>query len=470
MKKFKNGRTLAQSLDYIKQLVKAGVDVVDVDLGCYDNWWLPHPPEGMPPGLYLDLAKKTKDYFAQEKLISNAGVAVPVVAVGKLGYPDLAETALRDGSCDMVMLGRPLLADPEWPNKARTGRVNAIVPCIGCQEGCINEFVEGGHPQCAVNPRTGFEDVYPAETTPAEHAQNIAVIGGGPAGVTCAVTAAKRGHHVTLFEENAELGGRIVPGSKAGIKFDIANYLTSLRHWASASTKAYGLTIQYNTRATPELLEAGGFDKIVVAAGTKDVSFALPGAEAAKPLQAVQVLEQPELLADAHSIVIVGGGTVGCETAYFLAKEYGKSVTVIELLPFIMKGACTANRGYLLKYLYDAGVKLFNCTKLLSFEDGGIKVLRNTSKTVPDPYISWTPILPENILNPLAPKIKDEPKEEFLAADCVILAAGGRPDDAQFLALQNRFPTKEVYNIGDSFAGGRVLEATRAGYGLGINI
>ncbi len=87
------------------------------------------------------------------------------MAVGKLGYPDLAEKAIRDGMCDLVMLGRPLLADPDWCKKAYAGEVDRIRPCIGCQEGCINEFVEGGHPQCAVNPRTGFEDVIP-ETLP----------------------------------------------------------------------------------------------------------------------------------------------------------------------------------------------------------------------------------------------------------------------------------------------------------------
>ena len=103
--------------------------------------------------------------------------------MGKLGYPDLAEAALRTGQCDMVMLGRPLLADPQWPNKAYAGRVDEILPCIGCQEGCLNEFVEGGHPQCAVNPRTAFEHIYPDTLPRAEKPRFIGVIGAGPAGV-----------------------------------------------------------------------------------------------------------------------------------------------------------------------------------------------------------------------------------------------------------------------------------------------
>lgn len=115
----------------------------------------------MPPGCFLEVAKIVKDYFRENKILSNAGVEVPWWGWAMLGYPDLAEAALRAGQCDMVMLGRPLLADPQWPNKAYAGKVEEILPCIGCQEGCLNEFVEGGHPQCAVNPRTAFEHIYP---------------------------------------------------------------------------------------------------------------------------------------------------------------------------------------------------------------------------------------------------------------------------------------------------------------------
>ena len=468
MKKFKAGRTIEQTLEYLKNLVKAGVDLVDVDLGCYDNWWLCHPPEGMPPGCYLDIARITKEYFEKENVRSNAGLPVPVAAVGRLGYPDLAERALRGKACDLVMLGRPLLADPAWPEKARAGRVEDIVPCIGCQEGCINEFVEGGHPQCAVNPRTAFEDIYPAVPAPAEKKQKIAVVGGGPAGITCAVTAARRGHSVTLFEKNGALGGRVVPGSMPGIKLDFSNYLRYLRRWAEKAAKDYDLKIKLNTEANPGNLK--GFDQIVVAAGTLDSGLPLPGYEQAKPLQAVDVLAHPEKIDGAKQVVIIGGGTVGCELAYALAKEKGKEVTVIEQQPAFMKGACTANRGYLLKYLYDAGVRLMNCTTLLSYGQYGVTVRRNVSKTVPDPYVSWTPILPENIVNPLAPKLKDQPREMFLEADAVVLAVGARPNEALFHAMQAAFPQLPVHNIGDSFAAGRVLEATRSGYALGGRI
>ena len=470
LKKFRNGRTIAMTLDYMKNLVEAGVDMFDVDLGCYDNWWLPHPPGSMPPGCFLDIAKIAKDYFKENNILSNLGVPVPVVAVGKLGYPDLAEQALRDEKCDMVMLGRPLLADAEWPNKARTGRVKEIIPCIGCQEGCLNEFVEGGHPQCAVNPRTAFEEVYPKMPPKAEKALKVAVIGAGPAGVECAVTAAQRGHDVTILEKSDRIGGRLNPGSKPGIKFDIVNYIEFMKNRLEKAEKEYGLKVKLNTEATPELIKKEKFDKVVVSAGTKDVVLPVAGVDKNKWYQAVDILEHPEKIKGAKKVVVIGGGVVGCETAFYLNKEFGMEATVVEMTEYMMNHTCTANRGYLLKYMYDSGVKLFNCTKLLSIEDKGVKVLRNMDKSVPNPYLTWNPILPENVLNPLAPKVKEKNEEQFIEADAVIMAAGGRPDENLFLDIQQKCPEIEVYNIGDSFKGGKVFEATKSGYNCALNL
>lgn len=470
LKKFRKGRTIEMTLEYMKNLVEAGVDMFDVDLGCYDNWWLPHPPGSMPPGCFLDISKIAKDYFETNGIKSNAGLPVPVVAVGKLGYPDLAEKALRDGKCDMIMLGRPLLADAYWPNKARTGRVNEIRPCIGCQEACLNEFVEGGHPQCAVNPRTAFEEIYPETPAPAEKPCNIAVIGAGPGGIMTAVTAAKRGHKVTLIEKDSRLGGRLNSASAPGIKFDVANYLEYLKGAVERAQKDYGLEVLLSTEATAESLK-GKYDKVVVAAGTTDTVLPLPGLDKANWQQAVAVLENPELAKGAKKVVVIGGGVVGSETAYFLKKELGvEDVTVVEMDKYIMNHTCTANRGYLLKYMYDSGIKLLNCTKSVSFDEKGVVVSRNTSKSVPNPYLSWNPILPENVPNPLAPKLKNEPVEEHLDADLIVMAAGGRPNEALFLELQQKLNTIEVYNLGDSFKGGKVFEATKSGYALALSL
>lgn len=470
LRKFKKERTVDMTLDYMKSLVKAGVDIFDVDLGCYDNWWLPHPPGPMPPACYLEVAEITKQYFKENKIRANSGLEIPIVAVGKLGYPDICEEALRKESCDMIMLGRPLLADPYWPQKTYAGRIDEIIPCIGDQEGCINEFVEGGHPQCTVNPITGFEDELKKEILSAERKKKVAIVGAGPAGIMCACVAAKRGHEVILYEKSDRIGGLLIPGSAPKIKFDIANYIKYMEKQLEIHNKEYNLSINLNTEATLEKLKEGKFDTIVTCTGTKQVKPRIKGIDSNKVAYAVEVLKNPSLAEKAKNIVVVGGGVVGCETAYFLRHEYNKQVKIIEMLPYFMKGVCTANRGYLIHHLEKLGVELLNCTKLNSVEDEYVIVIKNISKTVPNPYVTWAPILPENIQNPLEKKIKLEEKEIRLQADLVVIAVGGKPNDELFYSLQKENAALELYNTGDSFAQGRVFEATKSAYRIGITI
>lgn len=469
LKKFQNGRSIAETLEYMENLVKAGVDLFDVDIGCYDNWWLPHPPAGMPAGCFLDVAKIAKDHFAAKGVKSNAGLPVPIVAVGKLGYPDVAEHAIRDGYCDMIMLGRPLLADPDWCNKAFAGAVDQICPCIGCQEGCVNEFVEGGHIQCAVNARTGFEDVIPESPGKTDSPKRIGVVGGGPAGIVFAVNAAKRGHSVELLERSGRLGGRIVPGSVPAIKFDIANYLTWLEHQVEQAQKLPNFTLKMNTPVDQEYLAGQHYDTIVFAMGTKNACPPIPGLDRVKYVQAVDLLADPSLMGDAKKIVVCGGGVVGCETAYWLRYEYGREVSVIEMMSNFMEGVCTANRGHLLHYMKNE-VELINCARVTSFEPGKVHYNRNVSKGAPNPYNTWQPLLPENIANPMAKKLGPETQDFTIDADLIVLAMGGRPDDGLYVQALQSNAAPEIYNIGDSFAGGRVLEANRAAFRLSQTI
>ena len=471
LKKFKGGRTVSQTLEYMKHLVAAGVDIFDVDMGCYDNWWLPHPPASMPSGCYLRLSRLTKEYFDEQNIVSNAGVPVPVVAVGKLGYPDLAEKALRDGLCDMVMLGRPLLADPEWCNKAYAGRVSEIRPCIGCQEACLNEFVEGGHPQCAVNPRTAFEEEYPREVPEAAVKKRVAVIGAGPAGVTAAETLLKRGHTVTLYEKNA-VGGAVIPGSRAKIKYEFKNYLAYLNGAVERMKQEPRFTLKLGVEAAPEELKAEGYDAIVVAAGARQSKPPVEGIDGKNVVFAVDLLQNPALAEGAEKIVVIGGGVVGMETAYALRWEQHKEVKVVEMDPYFMNHACTANRGHLIHYLEEGGVELLNCATLLRVNEGSVTVKQNKNKNVPDPCNTWAPILPENVENPMDAlhKIKDESVERELAADLVVLAAGVRPNSELFFELQKIHAAPELWNVGDSFKGARVFEAVRSAYRKAVSI
>lgn len=462
LKKFKNERTVEKTLQYMQKLVKAGVDLFDVDLGCYDNWWLPHPPSSMPSGCFLDIAEIAKTYFAENNIVSNKGLPVPIVAVGKLGYPDLAEDALRKGKCDMVMLGRPLLADPDWCNKAYAGKCSSIRPCIGCQEACLNEFVEGGHPQCAVNPRTAFEEEYPREIPKAEKAKKIAIIGGGPAGVTAAQTLIARGHSVDLYEKRA-VGGVINEGSVAKIKYEVKNYLEYLQGVVQDLVKSGKLKL-IEEEANAAALKLKQYDCIITACGAAQTKPPVEGADGKNTLFAVDVLNNPSLVKDAEKVVVIGGGVVGTETAYYLAYELGKKVAVVEMDKYFMNHTCTANRGHIIHYLEEKGVTLLNCTKLKKVNEDSVTLLVNKHKNVPDPYLTWAPILPENIINPMEKKVKDVYGESTIACDKVIFAAGVKSSDKLYYELLDQNAAPEIYNIGDSYKSGKVFDAVRGAF------
>lgn len=467
LKKFKNERTVEQSLDYMKNLVAAGVDIFDVDLGCYDNWWLPHPPGSMPPACLIDVATITKEFFEKNGIKSNKGLPVPVVGVGKLGYPDLAEQVLRDNKCDMVMLARPLLSDPEWCNKAYAGKTMDIIPCIGCQEACIHEFVEGGHPQCAVNPRTAFEEEFSKEIPKAPKHKKVAVVGAGPAGVTAAAVLLARGHSVTLYEKESEIGGNIVPGSFPKIKYEISNYLKFLNHSVEGFKENENFTLMLNTAVDADKLKAEGFDVVIVATGARQMPPPVKGIDKKIVYSAIDILKKPTLIEEAKKVVVIGGGVVGSETAYYLKYEYKKpDVTVVEMDKYIMNHTCTANRGHIIHYLEKAEVKLLNCTTLMEVTDKGVKVRQNKHKNVPNPYNTWSPILPENVENPMDAftKIKDEFVEYEIEADAVVVAAGVKSADELFFDCQSQNVASEVYNIGDSFKAAKIFEATKSAY------
>lgn len=472
LKKFRNERTIEQSLEYMRKLVLAGVDMFDVDLGCYDNFWLPHPPSSMPAGCYLDIADITKKYFKDNNILSNKGLEIPVAAVGKLGYPDVAEKALRSGKCDMVMLGRPLLADADWCNKAYAGKVDEIRPCIGCQEACFNEFVEGGHPQCAVNPRTAFEEEYPREVPKAAVLKKVAVVGAGPAGITAAETLIERGHTVDLYEKADAIGGNIIPGSKAMIKFDFANYLDYLNGVVDRLKKNDKFNIFLSTEVDAAKLKEKGYDSIIVASGTTQTKPRVDGIDGKHVVFAVDVLNNPDLVKDAKDIVVIGGGVVGAETAYFLAYEHDKKVKVVEMDKYIMNHAFTANRCHIIHYLEEKGVELLNCTTLKKVSDNTVTVLQNTHKNVPDPYRTWGPILPENVVNPLdmLRPLKVQNVERELKADAVVLATGVKSANGLFFDCIRDRAASEVFNIGDSFKGARVFEAVRSAYRKAVTI
>jgi len=470
LRRFRKGRTADMTLKYMENLVKAGVDIFDVDLGGYDNWWLPHPPNGMPPGVYLAVSDMVKSYFEEHSVLSNAGLPVPIIAVGKLGYPDQAEKALRENKCDMVMLARPLLADPYWPEKVYAGRVEEIIPCIGDHEGCLGQFARGGHLQCAVNPRTAFEDVYPKDPTTAIKAKKIAVIGAGPAGSMFSCTAAKKGHEVTLFEKNTKAGGMLIPGAIPKIKFDVKNYIDYMNSELERISGSYQLKTIFGMTVTEEFLSSREFDAIVFSGGSKPLKLPVEGFDQPHVIAGTEFLKNPSIAEAASDIAVIGGSDVGAEIAYMLSCELDKNVTIVELMPHLMKKSCTSNRGYMLHHLEKAGVRIMNCTSLKKINTDSVVLEQNTSNSVPDPYVTWKPVLPDNVVNPFQKAIDRRMEVVEIKAELVIICIGSGPENKLYSECVSNRTAPEIHCIGDSFTVGRVLEAVKAGYALGVNI
>lgn len=362
------------------------------------------------------------------------------------------------------MLARPLLADPEWPNKAYKGDVKHIRPCIGCQEGCIQEFVDGGHPQCAVCARTAFEEEFSKDIAPAKTSKKVAVIGAGPAGVNVADVLLKRGHSVDLYDKNKKVGGTLIAASVPKIKYELLNYVKYLEEVVADLSKNKKFNLYLDSEVTRELLKEKKYDAIVFATGSKIRVPAIEGLNGKNVHTVTEVLNKPSLVSKAQNVTIIGGGDSGCECAYMMAYELKKNVTIVEMMPTLMSSTCTANRGHLLHYLEKANVNILNCTKLKAVKDGKVLVSRNVSKTVPTPFNTWQPILPENINNPLAKKIKEKFVDQEIDADVVIVAIGTVSENELYQTAVKEHLAKEIYNVGDSIKPGKVFMAVKSAY------
>ncbi|SKA77707.1 2-enoate reductase [Caloramator quimbayensis] len=463
-KRFKGmERTIEEGLEFCKVLYNAGVDAFDVDKGCYDNWFFPHPPAYFEDIPYVkEIAGTLKEYFKKE------GIKAKVIAVGKLGKPEVAEDVLDKGYADFVMLGRPLLSDPYWPQKVSEGREKEINHCIGDQEGCIQSFILGGHPCCTVNPYTGFEDCKKVEKASVK--KKVAIIGGGPGGCEAAKTAFLRGHEVTLFEKDNMLGGQLIAGSKIKIKHDVERYIKNLNYQMNL-LKEKGLDIRYNCEVKKEDL-IGKYDVIICANGLSPFVPQIDGMDKIRHIEAREFLKSDmSLPKDVKKVTVIGGGVVGCELAYSLSYEKNVDVTVVEMLPNLMTGVVHSNRSMLLWLMMGLGsptgkkedvlknpIKAYTSSKVIKFEEN--KVYINANRKRKDPYTPWHTLVPENIHNPFDKKLNPNDVEEIIIdTDYVIFSTGGKASDTLYYELLKEKAAKEIYAIGDAKTPGRAWEA-----------
>ena len=453
-KRFKNmERCIEDGLKLCKELAQAGVDAFDVDKGCYDNWFYPHPPAYFKDMIYVkEMAGVLKEYFKKENINK------PVIAVGKMGKPEIAEKVLKNEYADMVMLGRPLLADPYWPDKVKQGKEDEINHCIGDQEGCVHSFIHGGHPCCTVNPYTGFEDVKKLEIT--NEPKNVAVIGAGPAGIEASKTLIDRNHKVTLFEAKSKIGGQFELNDEISIKHDVKRYLKNQRHIIEKYIDK-GLILKLNTKPDIKELEEN-FDVVILATGVKENIPKIKGVEKVKATTAREFLENKlQLPQNTKEILVVGGGAVGCEIAYTIAKENDVQVTIVEMQKYLMNNIVHSNRSMLLWLMSGMGsttdkvndrlnrkVKAYTSSRVVSFKED--EALLEVNKERINPYTPWETLIPENIHNPFEKKLNDKNTEEIsIKTDFVIFAMGAEENDDLYEKLKNN-KKLQVYNVGDS--------------------
>ena len=453
-KRFKNmERSIEDGLKLCKELAQAGVDAFDVDKGCYDNWFYPHPPAYFKDMIYVkEMAGVLKEYLKKENIDK------PVIAVGKMGKPEIAEKVLKNEYADMVMLGRPLLADPYWPDKVKQDKEDEINHCIGDQEGCVHSFIHGGHPCCTVNPYTGFEDVKKLEIT--NEPKNVAVIGAGPAGIEASKTLIDRNHKVTLFEAKSKIGGQFELNDEISIKHDVKRYLKNQRHIIEKYIDK-GLILKLNTKPDIKELEEN-FDVVILATGVKENIPKIKGVEKVKATTAREFLENKlQLPQNTKEILVVGGGAVGCEIAYTIAKENDVQVTIVEMQKYLMNNIVHSNRSMLLWLMSGMGsttdkvndrlnrkVKAYTSSKVMAFKEN--EALLEVNKERINPYTPWETLIPENIHNPFEKKLNDKNTEEIsIKTDFVIFAMGAEENDDLYEKLKNN-KKLQVYNVGDS--------------------
>jgi 2-enoate reductase len=365
------------------------------------------PSEFQPPGCSIPLAEIVKRV-----------VNIPVIVSGKLGYPQVAETVLQDGKADFIALGRPLLADPDWPNKVREGKVEDIRPCIGCFEGCRRRIHEGKALSCAVNPAAGQEKELAISS--AEKKKSVVVIGGGPGGMEAARVCALKGHRVTLFEKGEELGGNLLTASVPVFKQDYR----MLIHYLSTQIKKVGVDIILQKEVTAELIEKLNPHVVFVATGSTQIVPDIPGVRNGRVVNVLDILSGR--MECGKSVTLIGGGTVACEFALHVAQK-GAQVTIVEILAAVARNMYSINRMHLIQLLQDAHVKILTNHQVLEITDAGV-VIADSSNT-----------------------------KSLLTADTIVLALGANPNTDLLKTLMDKVP--EVYPIGDCMAPRNVMHA-----------
>lgn len=412
------GRDIPEGIEAAKLLVAYGYDALDVDVGTYDSWWWNHPPMYQKKGLYLPYTKLVKE-----------AVDVPVICAGRMDNPDLALGAVNDGACDIVSLGRPLLADPDLVNKIRSGKIADIRPCLSCHEGCMGRIQEYSAINCAVNPAACREKE--TALTPALKKKKVLIVGGGVAGCEAARVLALRGHEPVIYEKSSQLGGNLIPGGAPDFKEDDL----ALVAWYEHTLKELGVEIKFNEEVTAETVKDINAEAVIIATGSAPKIFNL--GDNSKVFPAADVLTGA--VNPGNDVVVVGGGLVGCELALWLAQN-GKKATIVEVQDKLLAlngPLCHANSDMLKELIPFNGVKVLTSSKIIKATENGALV-----------------------------DIKGETQE--IKADSIVLAVGYNSVNSLYDEL--KYEIADLHLIGDARKVANIMYAIWDAYEVASNI
>lgn len=411
----KGGIDEADAVQFAQWLVEDGVDMFHVAQANHTgNMADTIPPMGVQPyGFFVKIAGDIKK-----------AVNVPVSAVGRIVDAEMAARVIESGMADMVAMGRPLLADPDWGTKIAAGKACDIRRCISCNKGCTDAIQNRQFLSCVLNAENGYENTRSIQ--PAAQKKKIAVLGGGPAGLEAARVAALRGHDVTLFEKTTTLGGQLNIACVPPRKEEMRRAAQDLIHAVCNA----GVHLCMGQTRTAEQLKDAGFEAVINAVGAHSAAPRIPGIDSVNVADAWKVLAGEQQVYG--TVAVIGGGMVGCETAEYLAAR-GCKVSVIEMMDKIAAGESTTILPTLLENYKTYGVEQYPSHKVKEFRVDAV-VCENKDGA-----------------------------EVTIPCDYIVLAMGARSNEFDAAALEAAgIP---VYSIGD--AAGKAADisnAIRTGY------
>ena len=413
-----DGLTTEETISILKLIVTEGVDIVQVSAGndATPEWIC--QPMFMKKACLVDSAEKIKTALKD----------IPIMVVGRINDPLIAEAIISEGKADLVCMGRGLLADPELPRKAQEGRLDDIRICIACNT-CMQSIFRKGRIECLVNPSLGREKEM--EIHPTSSPKNVMVIGGGPGGLSVACTLAKRGHNVSLYEKESVLGGQLILGSVSVYKKEMLHLIDFLKK----QIKKYNVTCHMKSEVNIDMIKEINPDVVIIATGS------IPYKPPVDGINLPIVATVPEILYGVKTVmkdvIIIGGGATGCEVALELS-ERGIHVIIVEQLPNIGTQIEAITKKIILEKLRKNSVRILTEHRLSKVSEKGAYVTDKNGNHV------------------------------FLKGDKVIIAVGNSPNNSLFEEVKQI--KKEVYQIGDCLEVRSAKEAIYEGAYIGISI